>query len=412
VKQGRGAPGPWLVLLGCFVAQMGLGCGYVFSATLKHVVADFDWSRAAYAAGGIPLLLAMGLSAPWAGALSERFGARAVVASASLLLGGSLVLLSRMESLVEFYLASALLGLGMTGVGDVVVGALASRWVRGGRGLVLGVIFVGSNVGGAAVPSLADAVAATASWRVAFLVIAVAAVALILPTSLALLREPPVGASDGAGSPSDEPEPSLDLSEAVRTRSFWILAAALLAFYFYYLGVNQHLVAFVSDLGYSDARAAASLGFAVLLGGFAKLAMGLAADRVSTKAALIANFALLGVGSLLVLAAASPPLLLGFLVIHGFAVAAENVVLPLVVAECFGVRHLARIYGALMITLFPGGALGPIFAGAVFDRLGSYQLAFGTFALLNLLALLALFGLRRESGRPALASAVAPGTGG
>jgi cyanate permease len=150
----------------------------------------------------------------------------------------------------------------------------------------------------------------------------------------------------------------------------------------------------------------------VLLGGFAKLAMGLAADRVSTKAALIANFALLGIGSLLVLAAASPPLLLGFLVIHGFAVAAENVVLPLVVAECFGVRHLARIYGALMITLFPGGALGPIFAGAVFDRLGSYQLAFGTFALLNLLALLALFGLRRESGRPGLASAVAPGTGG
>jgi cyanate permease len=65
-----------------------------------------------------------------------------------------------------------------------------------------------------------------------------------------------------------------------------------------------------------------------------------------------------------------------------------------------------------MITLFPGGALGPIFAGAVFDRLGSYQLAFGTFAFLNLLALLALFGLRRESGRPALASAVAPGTGG
>jgi MFS family permease len=404
VKQGRGAPGPWLVLLGCFVAQMGLGCGYVFSATLKHVVADFDWSRAAYAAGGIPLLLAMGLSAPWAGALSERFGARAVVASASLLLGGSLVLLSRMESLVEFYLASALLGLGMTGVGDVVVGALASRWVRGGRGLVLGVIFVGSNVGGAAVPSLADAVAATASWRVAFLVLAAAAVALILPTSLALLREPPVGASDGAGPLSDEPEPSLDLSEAVRTRSFWILAAALLAFYFYYLGVNQHLVAFVSDLGYSDARAA-------LLGGFAKLAMGLVADRVSTKAALIANFALLGVGSLLVLAAASPPLLLGFLVIHGFAVAAENVVLPLVVAECFGVRHLARIYGALMITLFPGGALGPIFAGAVFDRLGSYQLAFGTFAFLNLLALLALFGLRRESGRPTLASAGAPGTG-
>ena len=109
-------PGAWPVLLGCFVAQMGLGSGYVFSATLKHVVADFEWSRAAYAAGGIPLLLAMGLSAPLVGSLSERIGARTVVAGAALLLGGSLLVLSRMQSLVEFYLASALLGLGMTGV--------------------------------------------------------------------------------------------------------------------------------------------------------------------------------------------------------------------------------------------------------------------------------------------------------
>jgi MFS family permease len=401
----RRRPGAWPVLLGCFVAQMGLGCGYVFSATLKHVVADFEWSRAAYAAGGIPLLLAMGLSAPLVGALSERVGARAVVSGASLLLGGSLLLLSRMESLLEFYLASALLGLGMTGVGDVVVGALAARWVREGRGLVLGVVFVGSNVGGAAVPPLAEGIAAAASWRTAFMVVAVAAVALILPVALTLLREPSTGVGGEEAASSEGRDDSLDLSQALRTRSFWILAGALLAFYFYYLGVNQHLVAFVSDLGYSDARAAASLGLAVFLGVFAKLAMGLAADRVPAKLALISNFAMVCVGSVLVLAAASPPLLLGFLVIHGFAVAAENVVIPVMIAECFGVRHLARIYGALMITLFPGGALGPIFAGAVFDRMGSYEVAFGTFAFVNLLALVALLGLRREVGRaPGLAA--------
>jgi MFS family permease len=399
------------VLLGCFVAQMGLGCGYVFSATLKHVVADFEWSRAAFAAGGIPLLLAMGLSAPLVGALSERIGARSVVAGASLLLGGSLFVLSRMDSLVEFYLASALLGLGMTGVGDVVVGALASRWVREGRGLVLGVVFVGSNVGGAAVPPLAEQVAAAASWRTAFLVVAVAAVALILPVALTLLREPSTRMSEEVAIASERRDDSLDLSQALRTRSFWILAGVLLAFYFYYLGVNQHLVAFVSDLGYSDARAAASLGLAVLLGAAAKLAMGLAADRFPIKAALIVNFALVLIASVLVLAAASPPLLVGFLVIHGFAVAAENVVLPVMVAECFGVRHLARIYGALMFTLFPGGALGPIFAGAVFDRMGSYQMAFGTFAFVNLLALLALLGLRREVGRVGVPSSPMAQTG-
>jgi len=84
------------------------------------------------------------------------------------------------------------------------------------------------------------------------------------------------------------------------------------------------------------------------------------------------------------------------------------VVLPLVVAECFGVRHLARIYGALMLTLFPGGVLGPLFAGAVFDRAGSYAPAFATFAALNVLALAALFAVRTEASRAPGGAAAGP----
>ena len=71
------------VLLACFVCQMGLGFGYVFGATLKHVVADLAWSRAAFAGGSACLLLSMGLSAPVLGSLSERFGARGVVSAVS-----------------------------------------------------------------------------------------------------------------------------------------------------------------------------------------------------------------------------------------------------------------------------------------------------------------------------------------
>jgi cyanate permease len=80
--------------------------------------------------------------------------------------------------------------------------------------------------------------------------------------------------------------------------------------------------------------------------------------------------------------------------VHGFTVAAENVVLPLVVVECFGPRHLAPIYGALMLMLLPGGVLGGVFAGWVYDRLGTYFPAFGLFAVLNVVAVVALARLR------------------
>jgi hypothetical protein len=63
-----------------------------------------------------------------------------------------------------------------------------------------------------------------------------------------------------------------------------------------------------------------------------------------------------------------------------------------------------------MLTLFPGGVLGPVFAGAVFDRFGSYVPAFAAFTVLNALALAALFALRSETqAEPGFAAALGAG---
>ncbi len=395
-----------LALVGCFVVQMGLGAGYVFGVTLKHIVSEFEWSRFAFAASSAPLLLAMALASPVVGNLTERLGARAVVSSATVLLGIALWLFSQMESLWQFYATSVLFGIGLTGVGDIVAGAVASRWVTARRGLALAVVYVGSNVGGAIVPVAAESIAAADSWRTALQVIGLGLVVVILPFALTVVREPPPDYQPPGelleGDDSDdtlrdrEGERDIGLAEALRTRSFWVLAFVLFSFYFYYLAVNQHLVAFLSDMGFSDARAAASLSFAVALGIVSKLGIGLLADRIPVRAALLLNFGVLAVASFLLLGIGVPALLPVFLVAHGFATAAENVLLPLVVAYCFGLRHLAQIYGALMVTLFPGGVLGPMFAGAVFDATGGYGLAFTTFALLNVVALASLLLVRSE----------------
>lgn len=395
------------VLFGCFVAQMGLGCGYVFGPTLKHIVAEFEWSRAAFSAGGAPLLLAMALASPLVGDLTDRVGARRVLVGASLLLALSLWLFSRMESLWTFYATCALFGVALTGLGDIPVGAVAARWVTRARGLALGIVYVGSNAGGSAVAFVAGVVTAAAwgSWRLALVLLAGAALAILLPFGAALVREPrpgevaPAPEEESGAAPDARAGASLDLSQALRTRSFWILAFVLFTFYFYYLAVNQHLVPFLSDRGWSDAEAAASFSGAIFLGVFAKLGIGAAADRMPKRAALLGNFGVLALASLLLLVPEAPGAIPAFVVAHGFATAAENVVLPVVVAHCFGVRHLARIYGALMLALAPGGILGPIFAGRVFDERGDYTLAFGVFAALNVVALAALLGVRREVGR-------------
>jgi MFS family permease len=397
------------------VCQTGLGVAYVFGPLLKHVVAEFDWSRTVYAVGNAPLLLAMAVGNSLAGDLTERLGARRVLVAATLLLAASLWCFGHVQSLPAYYATCALFGVALAGLGDIPVGALASRWVARGRGLALGFVYVGSNAGGSLVPLALGALTAPAeaaggeglaglglSWRSAVTWIGVVAALWILPFALFAVREPRPGEVPSevpARGEADAPAPAagLALREALSTRSFWLLAAVLFAFYLYYLAVNLHLVPYLTDLGFSDARAAASYGGAVAVGIAAKLGMGAAADRLPLRRALAANFALLAGASLLLLVVRAPGVLPIFLVAHGFATAAENVLLPLVVAECFGFRHMPRIYGALMLTLFAGGALGPILAGAAFDRFGEYRVAFGAFAALNVLALGLLPLLRRET---------------
>jgi cyanate permease len=111
---------------------------------------------------------------------------------------------------------------------------------------------------------------------------------------------------------------------------------------------------------------------------------------------MLLNTGLLAISAALTLLLPERAFLWAFTLAFGFAAAARDVTYPLLVAHCFGVRHLAAIYGALMVTLLPGGILGPVFAGWTHDVFGSYRAAFATFAVLNAAALLALLATRDE----------------
>ncbi len=144
-------------------------------------------------------------------------------------------------------------------------------------------------------------------------------------------------------------------------------------------------------------EAAAHFSFAIGLGIVSKIATGIAADRMTARLALLLNYGLLALSSLLLLRIPDAGFLQLFLVTYGFAVAGRDVVYPLVVAQCFGVRSMPQIYGAMLLVLAPAGSLGAIFPGAIHDWSGSYDLAFSTYAILNLLAVLGLFWIRDES---------------
>jgi MFS family permease len=386
----------WFTVFACLVCQIGMGVGaYVLPVFLKPVVNELGWSRTEFAIANPIMSTVVALVGPLVGWISDRRGPRLVLIAGSVLVSVAMLGAGRMETHTDLYVVAVLIGTAVACLGDLPTGAAIAGRFHQYRGLAFGLVYIGSNLGGAAVPLLATALAAGATWRHAFGEIGTYLWIILLPLALCVRRSP-VG--ERATHEAEEEAEGSDVatSEAIRERDFWLLFWVLFVFYLYRLGINVHLVAYLSDLGYSSEEAAVRYSLTLAIGIVGKLCVGIFADRVGAKAAVVTNFTIIAAASMLLLLPSVPGGVILFLVLHGFATAAEDVVMPLIVGQRFGVKNLGRIYGLLLIALVPGGTIGPVLAGRVFDVSGSYAFVFAVFVLTNLSAVLALALVRTK----------------
>jgi MFS family permease len=166
--------------------------------------------------------------------------------------------------------------------------------------------------------------------------------------------------------------------------------------FFFYLSMNTHLVLFLENVGLDNQTATGWYALAIAMGLAVKLASGFIADLMQPKHVLVLDQALFTAASAIALLVPGTGSIELFVITYGICTAGRDVAYPLAVVDCFGARYLGEIYGVLNLALLPGGFIGPIFAGWVVDRFGSYDIAFVCFSLLNLTALALLFTLRRE----------------
>jgi predicted MFS family arabinose efflux permease len=227
----------------------------------------------------------------------------------------------------------------------------------------------------------------------------------MLPFAAWVLREPRPGdrsaADEREAAPADERD--LDVWQAMRTRSFWILCFALAVFFFVFVGVLDHLVASLQDHGIERVRA--SQLFALITGSaiISKIGFGALADWMDHRHAMWLQSGVFAASSALLFVLPQPGLTPLVLIAFGVSTAARDVIYPLIIDYCFGRRYLAEIYGAIMGLLWAGGA-GTLYGGFVFDRWGSYAILFHTFGGLAIAAFLAVLFLRDERTVRALPS--------
>jgi MFS family permease len=362
----------WVVAITIAVtAALAFGTSYSFGAFFDEMAADLGASRSATATVfAVTTFLFFGLGIV-SGPLSDRFGPRRLLLAAAFVMGGGLMLTSRVDSLWLGYLTYGL-GVGLGGGLYVTPGfAVVAAWFDRSRAMALGVASAGSGLGTLVLVPTANRLIGAYGWRTAYLVLGCVAFVVLLTASV-LVERPPVVAP----SPGDR-----RLRAATGTAAFRLLFLSGLMMSLALFAAFAFVVPFAEDRGVSSDRAAllvsmvgaASVAGRVALSGLVRrlgplrLYQGcLAVQPLAYLVWLLAD----GRYGYLVLFAALLGMSYGGYVALG----------PTVAADLFGVVGLGALLGVLYFGSALGGLIGPPLAGLLAER-GDGQTATMTFAL-------------------------------
>ncbi|HYL60718.1 MAG TPA: MFS transporter [Candidatus Acidoferrales bacterium] len=404
----------WIIVASLFVTLFlvfGGGfdtAGVFFTPLLKH----FGWRRAQLSTLAGAASIAAGASAPFIGWLLDRIEARIVIVAGAVTTALAFFAASRADSFAAMLAAYVVMGVGATASTTMPCSIVIANWFGARRGIALGVALAGTSLGGTGMTIVANYVVARHGWRGGYVAMAVPMLVIVVPLIILTVRSrPPDSAPASAASDAPRIElPGLEIRDAVRCRSFWMISIADFMFAAVGGGAVLHLISYLIGIGYSASFAAGMMSLVFLFTSVGKLAMGLFADRVSARIALALDFTLAGVGIALALGAHNRICLAAFVAVFGLTLGAPLVLVPMVMADSMGLRRLGSVMGLSAIFATIGGALGPVLAGRIFDVSGSYAVALEMFALMSVVAGGGAFmclPLEVEQSRRALAAAAA-----
>jgi MFS family permease len=409
--------GWWIVAAG-FTIECLIGA-LVFHAYGAYVVLlqqEFGWSKTLLSAAFALARAESSILGPVQGWLTDRFGPRALIRVGMGIFAGGYLLFSQVRSPVTFFVAFFLIALGSSLGGYLPTSVAIVNWFRRRRALALALSSLGMPVGGLLAPLVVSALTRF-GWRWTAAASALVVLAVGLPASRLVRHRPrapeewpdgesPVAAGPAAGRPAPAPA-GVDFTarEAMRSRAFWLIAAGHGAALLVVSAVVVHLMVHVTErLGYSLQQGAGVVALMTVVQIGAMFAGGWAGDRVSKRT--LAAGAMVGHGAALLLLAHATSfwMVVAFAVLHGAAWGVRGPLMAAIRADYFGSAAFGTITGFSSMVVMIGMMAGPIAAGALADRTGSYRAGFTLLAVLALSGSVA-FLLARRPAPPRLRAA-------
>lgn len=388
----------WKVLVAAMVGNAlsaGTLATYSIGILGPALAQEFHWGSGVVNAGYLSLSIATLLAAPLAGMLADRIGVRAVALGSALILAPTYMAFAALHGSVPAYLlmfaAVAVLG---SGTMPLTWSRALNNRFEANKGLALGLSLFGTALAGSLLKPYVFALVDHGGWRAGFiglgclpLVSFAVAVPLFFDRGAPARNHVavPLTASVGDSFP-----------QALRSGRLWLLFVAVL---FAAAGTNgaiPNMESLLKAKGFGMADVRSMVPIIGLSLGVGRLGSSFLIDRV--WAPLVAAVLLLTAAAAFVafsLGAPTPGQAKAMIVIVGMTAGMESDVAAFLVARYFGARNYSSIYGLIYGAFAIGAGFGALSYGILVDKLGNYQVALLSSAVLLTVSMVLLLCLGR-----------------
>jgi MFS family permease len=375
---------------------IGIWAGII---TLPVIQREFGVDRSG---GALPYTLTMigfAIGGVIMGKIADRFGVVVPLIISTLTLSAGFIL-SAMAPTYWTYIAAQAGLIGLLGTSSTFGPLVAdiSLWFKKNRGIAVAVVASGNYLAGAIWPKILTWSIAAYGWRTSYIAIGILLLATMLPLSLLLRRR------------ADMAEQSITSKTAApQDGTPFIMAMMILAGLACCVAMSMpqvHLIAYCVDMGYGPARGAEMLSLLLGFGVVSRLVSGVMSDKIGGLNTLLIGSVLQCLALLLYIPFNGVTSL--YLVSALFGLSQGGIVpsYALIVRDHFPAKEAGTRISLVLTATVLGMALGGWISGEIFDRTGSYTMAFVHGIAWNLLNMaIAFWLLQRRRGTPKLVAA-------
>lgn len=398
---------------------------YAFTVFLSPMQEELGWSRAALTGAFSLAQLVNGLAGIPAGRWLDRHGPRALMTAGSCVAMLLVLAWSRTDSLWQFYLVWAAIGLTGAAVLYEPAFVVVANWFIRKRSRALTVLTFIAGFASVIFIPLAGWLVQAQGWRAALVTLALILGVITIPLHALILRRRPADLGlqpDGVppevsgsefhapredertearneepGTQNSPDERGVPVREALSGAVFRWMAAAFFLNALGQIALHVHLVPYLTGRGYGAGFAATVAGLVGIMALPGRLILTPLGDRIP-RAYLTAFIFLLQALALVVLLTVQSTLGVAvYVILFGAGFGAVTPMRAALVAEFYGAAHYGSISGVLAFCITIARALGPISVGLAFDHFGGYTVPFWVLAGVSIASAAAILMAERAA---------------